>query len=80
MNDRQYLALGPGCWALGPSPASARRKALGFAPGGVTLRAIGAYRLPEGATASVDTLGRVVVQGVDGSTPEHVAGPRTIDW
>lgn len=80
MSDRLYLALGPGCWALGASPTSARRKALGFAGRGVTLRDVGAYRLPAGATASVDDLGRVVVQGGDSSTPEHVAGPRTVDW
>lgn len=80
MSGGAYLALGPGCWAVGASPVAARRKALGFAGRGVALRDVGCYRLPEDATASVDGFGRVVVEGGDGTTPEHVAGPDTVDW
>jgi hypothetical protein len=74
-----FLAIGPNCWGTGVTASGAKREALKF-----TARSngpkVGVYRLPPGATASVDGLGRIEVEGGDGSTPVHVLGPHTIEW
>jgi len=73
-----FFALGPNCWGVGATAKAARRQASKFT--NCKLGRIGVYRLPPGATASVDGLGRIDIEGGDGTTPVHVLGPLTVDW